>query len=184
MIYDMISPQVSDADAKTQIKQLRSWLFQLNEALKMQFSNIDLENFTDDSISLALSDLSQKVAECEKRLNELEAATVNAEWQPLSCVNLHAWTAGLPPMIINRGGAVSIEGGVRLASSLSARGTLNVFTLPAALTPRRRQVLALFSDNGLFRLDIGISGYTTIKNLTGSTFPTSTYLSLACSYSL
>ncbi len=184
MIYDMLSPQLSDGDAKTQIKQLRSWLFQLNEALKIQFSNIDSENFSDDFAARILADTSQSTVECEKRLNELEAKTVHAAWQPLECVNVQPWTVGLPPMIINRGGTVSIEGGVKLLNSLPFRSTLNVFTLPASLVPRRRQVLAIFSDNGLFRLDIGTNGNAAIKNLTGSTFPTSTYLSLACTYSI
>lgn len=181
MGFLMKAPSISEENQAESIKRIHSWLYQLNENLRYMFSHLNEENFSGDFLSSLQSNIQTEIENVSQRLEALETGS---EWETVSFSGIREWSQVQTPSVKRIGELVLLAGGVSLTSSLSSSGVLLLGVLPEKYRPKLTQIMAVCSDNGLFRLAVNTDGEVRVKNLTGRTFSSGVYLSLSCCYAV
>lgn len=103
-------------------------------------------------------------------------------WADITTENFANWGAQDPfgAALIN--GVVYLRGAGKLASALSNGSTVTIGTLPDGYRPEYRVALPIISDNGLVRLTINTNGGLVLRNTSGASIASTTYISLACCF--
>lgn len=196
MAFTMSMPSAPSDDVKKSLKQLRSWMYRLNENLQYTLSHLDDENFTDDfwRAVKATGGSSESAAATAARLNELNTALEtltgrvdlmqSTQWTPLTMVNSSGWSDSYRPGVCKRGSIVYLKGGIRLSSSLTRRSIVVVSHLPEEMWPCDTVAKAVASDSGTVRLSVSTTGELSVKNAETETIPTTSFISLSIEYAI
>lgn len=182
MAFQMRMPGAETDDVHKAIRQIRSWLFQLNENLQYTFSNLDEENFTDaflKSLNIGGSDgLSDQVRELTERMDEAESGV----WTTLAVQSATRWSDDYIPCYKKYGKTVYLSGGIALSSPLAYRSSVIIAVMPEGFRPTLDIALSAVSDVGAVRLTFEPSGLVTLKNISGYQLATTNFVSLGCSF--
>lgn len=182
MAFQMRMPGAESDDVRKSIRQIRSWLYQLNENLQYTFSNLDEENFTETFLKTLGVSETPTLTEQIKALGERMDAAETGVWTTLTVQNASAWSDFYIPCYKKYGKTVYLSGGIRLNSSLASSSSVNIGVLPAGYRPTLYMSLCAASDAGAVMLTLDPSGTVTVKNVTGHQLSTSDFVSLGCSF--
>ena len=140
MAFYMRSPVYTPNDPVKSVKQLHSWLYQLNENLKFMFSNLDGDNFTSE-FSACFSEEAVKETQAEiKKLDEaIERMGQTGEWEKPELTGFVSVSDETAPAYLHAGSCVHMTGEVKNIDPLAANETRKMFALSNDLRPRRKQ---------------------------------------------
>ena len=88
------------------LRQIHSWLYQLNEQLRYLFSHLDEDNFSESFLSASLGETKA----LKTRVKDLEAPL---KWVPLALTGVTSWSDDDAPMIGRAHGTVFLRGAVK-----------------------------------------------------------------------
>lgn len=190
MAFQMKMPGTQTEDVQKALRQIHSWLYQLNENLQYTFSHLDEDNFTDAfllSLQSGESDLTSRVDQLGQQVDQLNqqlGQPAQLTWSQLSLTSAQAFSASHTPVFCQSGYCVYLSGAIALTSSLAAGSSLSIATLSASLRPTREQTLPVASDAGALRLCVQPGGSLVLFNSSSSTLTSATFISVACNYVL
>lgn len=179
MAFQMRVPEFPSNDSPKAIRQIRSWLYQLNENLRYMFSHLDEDNFTETFVS-ALG-LGQKATPAEQ-LNAVRAYAEGSGWKALPLENCVSAGGGNDPRARMCVSTVYLAGAICLSASLSFRAEKQIAFLPDGMAPKTDMLLPLASDNGILLLTAQTDGRVKLKNTSSSSVSPSCVISLCTSY--
>ena len=185
MAFYMRSPVYTPNDPVKSVKQLHSWLYQLNENLKFMFSNLDSDNFTSEFASCFSEETARKTQEEIKKLDEaVGALSTSGEWETLDLVGFIARNPQTAPAVLHLGGHAFVTGEASLLYPLSGSVARPLARLPERLRPRKKQ--EFFCRSGLYLLIAIIreDGEISIFNPMEETLAENTLVSVSFSYGL
>lgn len=168
-------PEYRENNPGKTLKQIHSWLYQLNEQLRYLFSHLDEDNFSEAFLSASLGETKA----LKTRVKDLEAPLI---WVPLTLTGVTAWSDDDAPMIGRAHGAVYLRGAVKLNKALADRRVLDVGQVDEIYRPPVRMALAVPTDEGLMRLSVMKNGTIRLRNDSGGEMPATAFISLACAY--
>lgn len=168
-------PEYRENNPGKTLKQIHSWLYQLNEQLRYLFSHLDEDNFSEAFLSASLGETKA----LKTRVSDLEAPLA---WTPLTLTGVTPWSEDDTPMIGRSHGAVYLRGAVKLNKALADRKTLDVGQVDERYRPPVRAALAVPTDEGLMRLTVLKSGIIRLRNDSGGEMPVTAFISLTCAY--
>lgn len=181
----MRSPVYTPNDPVKSVKQLHSWLYQLNENLKFMFSNLDSDNFTSEFSSNFSQEAAQKTQVSLQNLEEsLNAISAKSAWEKIELSGLTAVSDDTAPALLNWNGLVYITGTAVFTADLPDGGTLSMGELPSKHIPRRTQKFICQAGGHLLSVSIGENGEITLSNSSGETILQNTIVSFSFSYAL
>lgn len=185
MSFYMRSPVYTPNDPMKSVKQMHSWLYQLNENLRYMFSNLDSDNFSSEFAVLFSSENTQKtqsaIENMERDLSKLMAAS---EWENLSVTGCVILNADTRPCILLDGQTAFISGGALLSNDLENGHARTIMNLPEKYRPGRTQYRVSCVSSGLLLFEIGHTGEVILTNLTGATVLNETYIPFSISYAI
>lgn len=140
MAFYMRSPVYTPNDPVKSVKQLHSWLYQLNENLKFMFSNLDSDNFTSAFSACFSEEAAEKTQADIKKLDEtIERMGQPGAWEKPELAGFLPVDESTAPACMNLVSSVYVSGKVQILDSLSANASRKMFALPGHLHPRREQ---------------------------------------------
>lgn len=185
MAYFMKAPGFTPDNPGKSVKQLYSWVYQLNENLKYMFSHLDEENLSESFASSLVSGTSAAVAELEKTVKKLnEEIFGSTEWHTLTLVNASAFSADFVPMVMRVGNLVQMTGALTLKKALASGVSMTVSTLPEEFRPLVHYAFNVPCSIKSIRLDIYPSGVVELKNNSGADIATGKLVSVALTYAI
>ena len=184
MAFQMRAPGADTDDVQKSVRQIRSWLYQLNENLQYAFSNLDEENFTDQFLKTIGIGETPTLAERVRELSDRVDAAETGAWTTLSVQNASAWSGAYAPRYKRLGKMVFLSGGIALSAALAYRSSVAVASLPSGFRPAYDQALCAASDVGAVRLTVAPGGTVTLKNISGYQLATTHFVSLGCAFPL
>ena len=179
MAFQMRVPEFPLNDSPKAIRQIRSWLYQLNENLRYMFSHLDEDNFTETFIG-ALG-LGQKTTPAEQ-LSAVRAYAEGSGWSALTLSNCVSAGGGNDPRARMCGCTVYLAGAICLSASLASGSEKQIATLPDGLAPSADMTLPAATSSSFLCLTVQTDGKVMIKNTTTSAVSTSRVISLCASY--
>lgn len=183
MGFLMKAPTVSEGDADQSIRQIHSWLYQLNENLKYMFSHLDEENFSADFMKSAASEVTKQLESLSSRVDEVADKVEKKEvW---NTITLSGFSPGYPenyPAVKKSGSACMLAGGGSVSRDIAALAYVTVGKLPEGYRPVRTQYIPVCWEGGVFRMEIMPSGSITIRNIGSSAYTKGKYISLTGTY--
>ncbi len=180
MSFYMRSPVYTPNDPVKSVKQLHSWVYQLNENLKFMFSNLDSDNFTEEYAKLFSSEEMQKIRlDIETLENDIDQIAKKSEWTPLTVTGLAPHTDESAPSYLNAGVGVFLSGSGALNEALSPGGRRTVALLSEGNRPRKTQARAIAVDGMLAELEALSSGEVTLINASSSEIPEGAFVPLS-----
>lgn len=185
MAFYMRSPVYTPNDPVKSVKQLHSWLYQLNENLKFMFSNLDSDNFTTEFSNCFSVDAARKTQEeIEKLTGEIEKLSEKTAWETLELSGFYVMNDQYAPAITNLGGHVYVTGEAQLLYPLSPSTSRPLTILKPQHTPSRMQEFFCRSDDKILRAIVRENGEFSILNTTDETLPANAAVSFSFSYGL
>lgn len=185
MSFYMRSPVYTPNDPVKSVKQLHSWLFQLNENLKYMFSNLDSDNFTSEFAASFSQESAQKTQDEIKKLDEaLNALSEKAAWQPIALNGLTDLSEATAPAYLCLTDHVYFSGKAALASALSGNETRVLASLPSRCIPRKNQECMCFAGSFPVFIKIHVNGSLSLVNPSGNAIGENTIVSFSFSYGL
>ena len=182
MAFQMKMPGAQTDDVKKALKQIHSWLYQLNENLNYTFSHLDEENFTDAFLSTLSQNGTDAVkAEISKLQDRLDKQNSGA-WMEIVLTNANPWASAPAPCWCVRGSCVYLAGMLSLKASLSNRSTVTIGELPEDARPVSDMALCVPTDLGAARVTVQTNGAILLRNISGYSLTTGTCISIACSF--
>lgn len=168
-------PEYRENNPGRTLRQIHSWLYQLNEQLRYLFSHLDEDNFSESFLSASLGETKA----LKTRVKDLEAPL---KWVPLALTGVTSWSDDDAPMIGRAHGTVFLRGAVKLNKALADRKVLDIGQVDELYRPPIRTALAVPTDEGLVRLTIQKDGGIRLRNDSGGEMPATAFISLACAY--
>lgn len=185
MGFYMRSPVYTPNDPVKSVKQLHSWVYQLNENLKFMFSNLDSENFSDDFTRIFSSEEMQKIKlDIEKMESAISDLMKKAEWAPLAVTGLTPGTDENEPSLLNTGTCVFLSGSGAMGAELLAGERRSIAMLPAGSRPLKAQSQAIFAGNCKADLEALPSGAIAIHSRDESPIPQGALIPLSMTFGL
>lgn len=181
MLFMNRPPELKGDDVKKSIRQLQSWLYQLNEQLRYAFTHLDEENLS-PSVTEPLGEVAKLKRRLDEQEQELKRLTAVAHWSELELVSCAPYTQADTPRIANINGIVSICGGVRLDTALAGHTYRQIARLGAQNAPGHTSQLITISDEGPVRLRAHSDG--TLSAYSQAALSTGIFISLACAYAI
>ncbi len=165
MAFYMRSPVYTPNDPVKSVKQLHSWLYQLNENLKFMFSNLDGDNFTSEFSACFSEEAAQKTQAEIKKLDEaIERMGQMGAWEKPDLTGFTPVSEETAPAYLNAGSCVHSAGEVRNTDLLPANAQRKMFSLPKDLCPRKKQMFLCRSDARVLSVIVDTNGDVSVCN--------------------
>ncbi len=185
MGFYMRSPVYTPNDPVKSVKQLHSWVYQLNENLKFMFSNLDSDNFTEEfSKRFSLEEMEKIRFDIEKLESNVEEMTKKGEWTSLSITGLTPHTDENAPSFLNVGMGVFLSGSGALMEELPAGGRRQIAYLSEGNRPGKTQSQAMFAGSCRAELEALPSGEIALINMDSTPIPQGAFIPLSMFYGL
>lgn len=172
MSFYMRSPVYTPNDPVKSVKQLHSWVYQLNENLKFMFSNLDSDNFTEDFSKNFSNESAEKTrSDIEKLQSAVEALCEKGQWSALSVIGLTPLEGENAPLVLNTGTCVFLAGGGLLTEALAGGGRVTIASLEEKNRPSVTQSRAVFAGGCMAEIEVLPSGAVVLGNAGASAIP-------------
>ena len=169
MGFYMRSPVYTPNDPVKSVKQLHSWVYQLNENLKFMFSNLDSDNFTDEFSKLFSSMSLEKITlDIEKLQKDVGEISKEGEWTSLIVTGLTPHADENAPSYLNAGHGVFLSGSGALLETLPSGGRRTIAVLSEENRPRKTQSQAIFAGDMRAELEALSTGEIVLINSDGN----------------
>lgn len=185
MGFYMRSPVYTPNDPVKSVKQLHSWVYQLNENLKFMFSNLDSDNFTDEfSKRFSIEEMDKIRLDLETLEKEIGGMPKKSEWAYLTVTGLTPGEDENAPSFLNTGVCVFLSGNGALTEELPAGGRRTIAALTDGTWPEKTQVRAIAAGGALLELEAMPSGALALINSSQSPIPEGTLIPLSMVFGL
>ncbi len=165
MAFYMRSPVYTPNDPVKSVKQLHSWLYQLNENLKFMFSNLDGDNFTGEFAACFSEEAVHQTQADIKKLDEaIERMGQPGVWEKPELSDFLPVSDETAPACMNAGDCVYAAGEVQTVRALSGGASMKMFALPDHLRPRRKQEFPCRSGSHVLSVIVGTDGDVSLHN--------------------
>lgn len=185
MAFYMRSPVFTPNDPVKSVRQLHSWVYQLNENLRFMFSNLDSDNFSSEFAANFSLEAINAIRSALNRLEEsVQALSQANEWEKIELTGMTMISGETAPCALLEGNAVFISGSACLNEAMLSGETRVIASLSEKYRPRRAQAMAAVCAQGLTEIGVHPSGEVTLTNFTGAALPAGMYAALSVSYGI
>ena len=185
MGFYMRSPVYTPNDPVKSVKQLHSWVYQLNENLKFMFSNLDSDNFTEEfSKRFSTEEMEKIKLDIEKMETGLSEIAKKGEWKTLTVIGLTPNEDENAPSFLNTGTGVFLSGIGAMDVEVISGERRTVAYLPEGSRPLRAQSRAIYVGNCMADLEALSSGLIVLHNRDVSPIPQGALIPLSMSFGL
>lgn len=185
MAFYMRSPVYTPNDPVKSVKQLHSWLYQLNENLKFMFSNLDSDNFTSEFSACFSEESVMKTQEEIKKLDEaVREMSQECAWETLALSGFFAGGDQDAPRILNLGGQAYVAGEATILSPLPAGSNVILAQLSQKHRPRIKQESFCRWGKAFLILTVHENGEISVFNPLDEAVDQNAALSFSFSYGL
>lgn len=185
MGFYMRSPVYTPNDPVKSVKQLHSWLYQLNENLKFMFSNLDSDNFTGEFSACFSEEAMMKTQEDIRKLDdEIGRLSKTGAWEKAELNGFTPADDENAPSYMVAGGFVYVTGEAINISRLPGGAEIKALTLPKALCPRRKQEFLCRAGAYILAVIVNTDGGVCIFNPGAQELPQNSEVVFSFSYGL
>ena len=185
MGFYMRSPVYTPNDPVKSVKQLHSWLYQLNENLKFMFSNLDSDNFTGEFSAFFSKEAAIQTQEEIKKLDEaIGRMNEKSVWEKPELSGFEPVREETAPAYMNAGECVFVTGEAKILYPLSPNVERKIFSVPDALHSRRKQVFPCFSGAHLLSVIVHEDGQVSLFNPGSEALEQNSAVAFSFSYGL
>lgn len=185
MGFYMRSPVYTPNDPVKSVKQLHSWLYQLNENLKFMFSNLDSDNFTGEFSACFSEEAMIKTQEDIKKLDdEISRLGKTGAWEKADINGFSPLEDQTAPAYMVVGGSVYVTGEAKNVSELPGGAKVKALALPNTLRPRRKQEFLCRSGARIMTVIVNTDGDVFIFNPGAEALPQNSEVIFSFSYGL
>lgn len=182
MSFYMRSPVYTPNDPVKSVKQLHSWLYQLNENLRFMFSNLDSDNFSSEFQKVfSLESANRALSKIDTLTEEMESLMRTPSWEKIGISGCTAESEASCPSALLDGNNVFLSGSAILDGDLLPGNTRTLSKLHEKYTPRKTQTRSI-GPNVYFEIDD--TGALSLVNGSDSVFPGGSRILFSISYAI